>query len=71
MYLGRTFTGQAMRQYAAEAEPFGAGFDPQQVAEADRLEIWHSAFSDPGPDFNEFRLFRGETLMGVRRTEGY
>ena len=71
-YLYQKHEGAEARKTAAEAAPFGPGFPKETADQAERLEIWASEFSEPGPDYCEFRLFgaQGQSL-GTRRQAGY
>jgi len=37
-------------------------FTAEELARANRLEIWASSFNDPGPDFCEYRLLRAGAI---------
>jgi len=56
---------------AALESPAAPQVDPAIVAEADKLEVWHTSFNDPGPDYNEFRLYKGDKLLASRKQYGY
>lgn len=52
--------------------PFGPGFSAAKADAAERMEVWGSSFSDPGPDYCEFRLFDSEgRQIDRRRVDGY
>lgn len=52
--------------------PFGPGFSEAKAEQAERMEVWGSSFSDPGPDYCEFRLFDSEgRQIGSRVVDGY
>jgi len=52
--------------------PFGPGFTDTQIEGAETMETWASGFSDPGPDYCEFRLFDADgKRIATRRVEGY
>lgn len=42
-----------------------------QVEQADRLEVWGSGFSDPGPDWCELRLMNDGVVVAKSREAGY
>jgi len=67
MYLGRTTDN---KEEMHRKPPFGPGFT--ELGTAVTMQIWHSSFTDPGPDFNEFVLLdvHGQRV-GVKRVEGY
>lgn len=44
---------------------------PAGAANADRLEIWATRFSAPGPDHEIMVWFRGEQELDRSRTGGY
>ena len=72
MNLIEKFTGNAARQSAASKPPFGVGFSPEFVAKTEVLEVHGSEFSDPGPDYCEFRAFDAQgNLVGTKRVNGY
>lgn len=54
-------------------KPFGARnpFPDEQVQAADRLEIIGSSFEDPGDDWCEFRLMKGQECIASQRCAGY
>lgn len=60
-----------VREHALTPPPFGPGFGNGQVKTATRMEIWGTNFNDPGPDFTEFRLFKGSVFLASRRLNGY
>ena len=37
----------------------------------DRMEVWSSSFTDPGPDYNEFRFFKDDKLVKTITRDGY
>lgn len=72
MHLIETHEGPKAAKAAAEGVPFGPGF-PNIIAERTvKLEVWGSSFSDPGPDFCEFKAFDvAGAVVGHRRVNGY
>jgi len=49
-----------------------AKFSRLLIEKAERIEWWGTSFSDPGADFNEFKLFDGnDKLIATRIVEGY
>ena len=70
MHIVSTSKGDVTRS-AMRSPPFGPDFELAIAEKADRLEVWGSSFSDPGPDFCEFRLFKGDEQIGTKRVDGY
>jgi hypothetical protein len=70
-YLGKTVTGEAVKAEATSRPPFGPGFSEEKAAEADKLEIWHSSFTDPGEDFTEFVLYKNNEQIDSAMVGGY
>jgi len=49
-----------------------AKFAPALLEKAEAVEWWGTSFQDPGPDFNEFRLFDAAgKLIGTHFVDGY
>lgn len=73
MYLVDRFEGrEAVLSKGCDRQPLGGGFTPAELAGAVVLEIHGSSFSDPGPDFCEFRAFDVEgRQVAVKRVDGY
>ena len=46
-------------------------FSKELLEKADRLEWWASSFLDPGPDWNEWRLYQKDKLLGTVRIDGF
>lgn len=65
MYLMKTVTEKSEM---TKAPPFGPGVSPELAAQADRMEVWATKLSDPGPDHCRFLLKSadGEILKDVR-----
>jgi hypothetical protein len=49
----------------------GAGFTQDEADRADTMETWGSSFSDPGPDFSEFRLIADGCVIATKCVAGY
>jgi hypothetical protein len=47
------------------------GVRPPDDLDFDTVEVWSSSFKDPGPDFNEFRLFKDGQKVETYRINGY
>lgn len=43
----------------------------EDIAKADRLEIWASSFEDSGDDFTLFKLMQGDKVISQKRVNGY
>lgn len=54
-----------------EAPPFGPGFSEEDAHHADTMEIWGTRFSDPDPDYVEYRLIHDGHTVKTRRFAGY
>lgn len=64
--------GDDAKKKAADRPPCGPGFDEKTVAQTARLEVWGTNFSDPGPDYCQFRVFDATGKQcGVRNVDGY
>jgi hypothetical protein len=63
---------EALVREATSRPPFGPGFSEEELEGAEVLEVHGSSFSDPGPDYCEFRLLdaKGEVLK-TRQVGGY
>ena len=57
--------------YECNLNPFGPKFPKDLIEKSDRMEFWGSSFSDPGPDYCKFYLFKDEEIIAMKRTEGY
>lgn len=63
---------EALVRAATSRPPFGPGFGEAAVEKAEALEVHGSSFSDPGPDFCEFRLLDADgEVIATRRVGGY
>jgi hypothetical protein len=69
MYLYQTITENV--KAAALGNIGGPLFSEEQAARADKMEIWASEFTEPGPDYCLFRLFEKEVQIGTKRQNGY
>ena len=67
----RAVDAPAFELAATMGGAFGPAFLPVQVADADVLEVVGSRFTDPGPDWVEFRLLRDGQVIATRRKLGY
>ncbi len=55
---------------ATTTPPFGPGFDPTVVAQADRMDVWGTTEAAP-EDYTEFRLLKDGHIIAVARIPGY
>lgn len=69
-YLVKTAEGQKEIALALK-DPFAPQFPAHCIEQADRLEIWSSSFSDPGEDWDDYRLFADGEKIDCHRTKGY
>ena len=50
----------------------GPQFGPEKIAQAVKMEVWGSSFSDPGPDWCRFDLLDAEgTRIATHTSPGY
>jgi hypothetical protein len=57
---------------ATARPPFGPGFLVSDLERAEALECHGTSFSDPGPDYCEFRLLDADgEVLKVKRVGGY
>jgi hypothetical protein len=69
MYMISKHTGDEAREKAASHWP---GFDAETVTKTEHLEVWGTSFSDPGPDYCQFRAFdKNHKQVGVKNVDGY
>ena len=72
MHLIETLTGEAARTLATTRRPFGPGFSQEEAQTIHTLEVHGSSFTDPGPDYCEFRASNAQGhLFPPRRITGY
>ena len=48
-----------------------ASFSKMLQAQGTRLVVTESSFADPGPDWNQFDLYKGEELIASKKVRGY
>ena len=71
MYLIETKTGEAMIAAATTQSPFGPGLKREDLAGADKMDVFGSSF-DEGSDFVEFVVVNsGGHVLAKRRVAGY
>lgn len=72
MHLISTETGAAAKKEACTMPPFGPGFGEDVRAAVEKLEVWGTKASNPGPDYCEFRAFDAQgKQIGTKRVDGY
>lgn len=72
MYPGKTYsTKEDIRKACIDNSHFGVTFNPEDIEKADKLELHHSSFTDPGPDFDRYILYCGDNAIAQRTIEGY
>lgn len=69
--LLRTITDPVLLlKEATAALPFGPAFDPTMAQQADRLDVWGTTEA-AAEDYTEFRLLKGNRMIGLARIPGY
>jgi hypothetical protein len=72
MHLAESHNGACAKAVAKKCAPFGPGFSEDVAEKTERLEVWGSSFSDPGPDFCVFKAFDSAgTAVAEIRCAGY
>ena len=63
--INRTVEPTALKRSATSRPPFGPGFSEEELEGATALEVYGTSFSDPGPDYCEFKLLdaKGNVLL--------
>jgi hypothetical protein len=67
MYLMETKTGDSMQGNGM----FSPKFTEDELAKADRLEVWATNFDDAGGDYCDFRLMNGDKVIVSKQIQGY
>jgi hypothetical protein len=58
MYISQTAVSEKeLADLQSTLRIVGAAMSDDELATCAKAEVWSSSFSDPGPDFNELRLF--------------
>ena len=68
MYLVDTIPvshGQPEKPY------FGVQFGPDELKDADRIEVWGSSFEDAGGDFCRYQIMRENEVLYQIEDSGY
>jgi hypothetical protein len=61
---------EALVREATSRPPFGPGFSEDELEGAEVLEVHGSSFSDPGPDYCEFKLLDAEGNVLLTKVVG-
>jgi hypothetical protein len=71
-YIGLTITGNDNIRKYIKSERENLNFSDDQLNKAYKFELVHSAFSDPGNDWNSWRLYDANDIEISRITlDGY
>lgn len=72
-YAGPTYDKIANAgNFTSACKKFGGGdFSEELQAQATHVVITYSSFLDPGEDWNQFDLYRGDELIATKTVEGY
>lgn len=70
MELLTNYSGPLLERPATSGPPLGPGFTAEEASRADRLEVWVTT-AEEDVDFTEFRLMKGDRLIGIRRIKGF
>jgi len=73
MYKMQDLEGEPMLTLALSPPPMGAGFAPEEVIDAVKLEVWNSTFTNPAfNDYSTFELYNKDAkLITYRKVNGY
>lgn len=72
-YVGHTILGNKnIREYLDVERTSGVKFGEDKLQIAEKLEVIHSSFSDPGPDWNAWQLYdANDTTLAIITIDGY
>jgi|TARA_B100001971_G_C17644081_1_gene264805 hypothetical protein len=71
MYKVEESFGEQAKKDAA-SRPFGMGLAKDIADKVEKLEVWGTSFSDPGPDYTEMVAYDAEgTKLATVRHAGY
>lgn len=72
-YVGHTILGNKnIREYLDDRTNASISFTEDKLQIAEKLEVIHSSFSDPGPDWNAWQLYDGnDTTLAIITIDGY
>lgn len=72
-YVGHTILGNKnIREYLDDRTNASVSFTEDKLQIAEKLEVIHSSFSDPGPDWNAWQLYdANDTTLAIITIDGY
>lgn len=72
-YIGHTILGNKnIREYLDDRSNISVTFTEDKLQIAEKLEIIHSSFTDPGPDWNAWQLYdASNTTLAIITINGY
>ena len=72
-YIGHTILGNKnIRQYLDDRSNISVTFTENNLQIAEKLEVIHSSFSDPGPDWNAWQLYDANNItVAIITVDGY
>lgn len=59
-YIGETIVGNKNVRKYLDTQKSWVTFTEDQIQSAEKLELVHSSFNDPGPDWNSWRLYSND-----------
>jgi hypothetical protein len=68
MYLYQTITDKANMQDGGNFIPV---FNPDHIAQADKMEVWATDMNDTGNDYTVFKLMIGDKIIAQKTKRGY
>jgi hypothetical protein len=70
MHLRNRNTGAELMTHGLATPPFGPGFPPPLLADADGVECWVSDVNDP-ENTTEWRPWRDHAIIAQKAVSGY
>lgn len=71
-YIGETITGNKNVRKYLNTQKSWVTFTENQIEQAEKFELVHSSFNDPGPDWNSWRLYNSDgQRIAVITLDGY
>lgn len=72
-YVGHTIFGNKnIREYLNSERTSNVKFGEDTLNIAEKLEVIHSSFSDPGPDWNAWQIYdANNTTLAIITVNGY